>query len=49
MKTFVLMNEFEEVGTPVLDWRRDTVEEGNRVRTLDLQGERTTPWPPERR
>ena len=44
-KTFLLRNEFEQVDTPILDWGRDTVRQGNVIRMLDQDGERTVPVP----
>jgi len=46
-KTFLLRNEFEQVDTPILDWGRDTVQQGNVIRMLDQDGERTVPVPPQ--
>ena len=44
-KTFLLRNEFEQVDMPILDWGRDTLQQGNIMRILDQDGERTTPVP----
>ena len=44
-KTFLLRNEVEQVDTPILDWGRDTVRQGNVIRMLDQDGERTVPVP----
>jgi hypothetical protein len=35
------------VDTPILDWGRDTVQQGNVIRMLDQDGERTVPVPPQ--
>jgi hypothetical protein len=40
-KTFLLRNEFEEVKMPVLDWAVGTVQQGNRVFSVDERGEHT--------
>jgi len=40
-KTFLLRNEFEAVHTPILDWGAQTVQQGNKVHSLDEQGERS--------
>lgn len=44
-KTFLLRNEFEQVDMPILDWGGDTVRQGNVIRMLDQDGERTVPVP----
>jgi hypothetical protein len=47
-KTFLLRNEFEQVDTPILDWGRQTMQQDNRIRLLDQEGERTVPVPNKR-
>ena len=37
--------EFEQVDPPILDWDRDTARQGNVMRMLDQEGERTVPVP----
>jgi len=42
-KTFLLRNEFEEVKSPVLDWGVSTLQQGNRIITIDERGDHTEP------